>query len=223
MPAYKIKRFPLMPSAPWLQAATQSCAFILAANWCLPGRTRDGPQGALVPPRRRGAARGGAGDGRRPGRPTGPARRRLGPPRRPQRELHAQRPGLGLRALLRPLPAGPGGAGALPRPGRRDLDPTAVAGGGGADRLARRRHPTLRPALRPRPAPDLPARPARLVADEPAPAPPADGAFLRAIPLDLYAYDTPESLRRFDQRERLLVILDRQGRLAAAFPERVAR
>ena len=48
-------------------------------------------------------------------------------------------------------------------------------------------------------------------------------AFLRAIPLDLYAYDTPESLRRFDQRERLLVILDRQGRLAAAFPERVAR
>jgi hypothetical protein len=48
-------------------------------------------------------------------------------------------------------------------------------------------------------------------------------AFLRAIPLDLYAYDTPEALRRFDQRERLLVILDRQGRLAAAFPERVAR
>ena len=37
MPAYKIKRFPLMPSAPWLQAATQSCAFILAANWCLQG------------------------------------------------------------------------------------------------------------------------------------------------------------------------------------------
>jgi hypothetical protein len=48
-------------------------------------------------------------------------------------------------------------------------------------------------------------------------------AFLRAIPLDLYAYDTPEALRRFDQRERLLLILDRQGRLAAAFPERVAR
>ncbi|MEK0083422.1 hypothetical protein [Benzoatithermus flavus] len=47
-------------------------------------------------------------------------------------------------------------------------------------------------------------------------------AFLRLIPLDLYAYDSPESLRRFDQRERLLVILDRDGRLATLFPERVA-
>ena len=46
-------------------------------------------------------------------------------------------------------------------------------------------------------------------------------AFVRMIPLDLYAYDDPSSLRRFDQREPLRLILDRQGRLAAAFPERV--
>lgn len=46
-------------------------------------------------------------------------------------------------------------------------------------------------------------------------------AFLTMIPLDLYAYDAPESLRRFDQRERLLVLRDRRGRLAALYPERV--
>jgi hypothetical protein len=45
-------------------------------------------------------------------------------------------------------------------------------------------------------------------------------AFFRLIPLDLYAYDRPEDLRRFDQRERLLVLLDRDGRLAALYPER---
>lgn len=46
-------------------------------------------------------------------------------------------------------------------------------------------------------------------------------AFLAGIPLDLYAYDAPGSLRRFDQRERLLVLLDRDGRLARHYPERV--
>jgi hypothetical protein len=46
-------------------------------------------------------------------------------------------------------------------------------------------------------------------------------AFWSMIPLDLYAYDGPESLRRFDQRERLLALVDRSGRLAALFPERV--
>jgi hypothetical protein len=45
-------------------------------------------------------------------------------------------------------------------------------------------------------------------------------AFLGCIPLDLYAYGGPASLRRFDQRERLLVLLDRDGRLAEAFPDR---
>lgn len=47
-------------------------------------------------------------------------------------------------------------------------------------------------------------------------------AFVAGIPLDLYAYDRPDSLGRFDQRERLLVLLDRDGRLAALFPRRVA-
>jgi hypothetical protein len=46
-------------------------------------------------------------------------------------------------------------------------------------------------------------------------------ALLDRIPLDLYAYDDPASLERFDQRERLLVLLDRDGRLAERFPERV--
>jgi hypothetical protein len=46
-------------------------------------------------------------------------------------------------------------------------------------------------------------------------------AFRSMIPLDLYAYDRPESLRRFDQRERLLALVDRSGRLAMLFPERV--
>ncbi len=46
-------------------------------------------------------------------------------------------------------------------------------------------------------------------------------AFFGRIPLDLYAYDSPASLRRFDQRERLLVLLDRDGRLAERFPDRV--
>jgi hypothetical protein len=48
-------------------------------------------------------------------------------------------------------------------------------------------------------------------------------AFVRAIPLDLYAYDSPASLARLDQAEPLLPILDRRGRLAAAFPDRIAR
>ena len=45
-------------------------------------------------------------------------------------------------------------------------------------------------------------------------------AFFAGIPLDLYAYDDPGSLRRFDQREQLLILLDRDGRLKALFPAR---
>jgi hypothetical protein len=48
-------------------------------------------------------------------------------------------------------------------------------------------------------------------------------AFVRAIPLDLYAYDSPASLGRLDQAEPLRPILDRRGRLAAAFAHRIAR
>jgi hypothetical protein len=45
-------------------------------------------------------------------------------------------------------------------------------------------------------------------------------AFLGMIPLDLYAYDRPQTLRRFDQRERLLLLLDRDARLAGLYPRR---
>jgi hypothetical protein len=45
-------------------------------------------------------------------------------------------------------------------------------------------------------------------------------ALLRFVPLDLYAYDSPSGLRRFDQRETLGVVLDRGGRIAVAFPDR---
>jgi len=46
-----------------------------------------------------------------------------------------------------------------------------------------------------------------------------DAAF-RAIPLDLYAYDTPRSLLRFDQTEPLLIISDRAQRLRHLFAYR---
>jgi hypothetical protein len=45
-------------------------------------------------------------------------------------------------------------------------------------------------------------------------------ALLQLVPLDLYAYDSPESLARFRQDEPLLVILDRRGRIARRFAER---
>src|SRR4051812_6332182 len=33
----KVKTFPLRPRSPWLAGLMQSCAFILAVNWCLQG------------------------------------------------------------------------------------------------------------------------------------------------------------------------------------------
>lgn len=45
-------------------------------------------------------------------------------------------------------------------------------------------------------------------------------ALVRFVPLDLYAYDDVEALRRFDQREPLGVILDRRGAIATAFASR---
>lgn len=38
-------------------------------------------------------------------------------------------------------------------------------------------------------------------------------ALVRGVPLDLYGYDDLRSLARFDQREPLLVLLDRRGRI----------
>ena len=42
-------------------------------------------------------------------------------------------------------------------------------------------------------------------------------ALIHAIPLDLYAYDEPKALERFDQSEPLGLLLDRQNRLARHF------
>ena len=47
-------------------------------------------------------------------------------------------------------------------------------------------------------------------------------ALVTGLPLDLYAYDAPSALERFDQDEPLLVILDRGGRLRAAFSHRIS-
>lgn len=46
-------------------------------------------------------------------------------------------------------------------------------------------------------------------------------AFLAVVPLDLYAYDSPDALRRFDQSEPLAIVLDRRGRLRRAFATRL--
>ena len=45
-------------------------------------------------------------------------------------------------------------------------------------------------------------------------------AFLRRVPLDLYAYDAIDTLARFDQAEPLAVVLDRHARIAHRFPAR---
>lgn len=46
-------------------------------------------------------------------------------------------------------------------------------------------------------------------------------AFLGGVPLDAYAYDRVDSLRRFDPAEPWVVLLDRRGRIAAGFPGRL--
>lgn len=45
-------------------------------------------------------------------------------------------------------------------------------------------------------------------------------ALIRRIPLDLYAYDKPQSLRRFDQSEPMALVLDRRHRLRLLFADR---
>jgi hypothetical protein len=45
-------------------------------------------------------------------------------------------------------------------------------------------------------------------------------AFLRGLPLDIYAYEHPALLRRFDQSEPLGIILDRGSRLRRGFANR---
>lgn len=45
-------------------------------------------------------------------------------------------------------------------------------------------------------------------------------ALFHRIPLDLYAYDRPQSLRRFDQGEPMAIVLDRNNRLRMLFQDR---
>lgn len=45
-------------------------------------------------------------------------------------------------------------------------------------------------------------------------------AFCVGLPLDLYAYDYPAQLRRFEQTEPLALVLDRQARLCRGFANR---
>lgn len=45
-------------------------------------------------------------------------------------------------------------------------------------------------------------------------------ALIHRIPLDLYAYDCPLSLRRFDQHEPMAIVLDRQNRVRLLFQHR---
>jgi hypothetical protein len=45
-------------------------------------------------------------------------------------------------------------------------------------------------------------------------------ALVRRLPLDVYAYEHPASLRRFDQTEPLGIVLDRQARLRRGFANR---
>lgn len=45
-------------------------------------------------------------------------------------------------------------------------------------------------------------------------------AFFAGLPLDLYAYEHPATLRRFDQSEPLGIVLDREARLRRGFANR---
>ena len=45
-------------------------------------------------------------------------------------------------------------------------------------------------------------------------------ALIKALPLDLYAYDHPAQLRRFEQTEPLALVLDRRARLCRGFANR---
>lgn len=216
MTVYKTKPFPFPLDAPWLRGVTQSCAFILAANWCLQGmRGMDSkelgfrllleltaalllalalPEGALSLPAALLLAHSLSFT------LNGqvwvcvrycPAYRRS--PRAVDRfaaeaaALLRRQPWLEEAVIIGSRAAG------IPSGPRSDIDLRLVFPRGAPAWL--RTNLLL----------------LRLRAE----------AFLRRIPLDLYAYDTPDSLRRLDQREPLRLILDRRGRLAAAFASRV--
>ena len=213
MPAYKLKRFPTPFDSPTLAGVTQSCAFILATNWLMQGvRGMDRKELAF---------------------------RLLLEALLTAALLPACGPALALAAahsLNFTLNGQVWVCVRYCRAYRRD--PAAVAGFAAATRRLLERQGWLDEAALigsrgradeawgPRSDIDL-----RLVV----PAGPLGWlranllllrlrslAFLPAIPLGLYAYDGPESLARLDQREPLAPVLDRRGRLAAAFRDRIA-
>ncbi len=220
MAAYKLKRFPAPFDAPWLEGVTQSCAFILAANWLMQGvRGMDRKELAsrLLLEALAAALLLAALRSLLPGPTAAPLALAL-----------AHTLGFTLNGqvwvCVRYCPF-------------YARDPAAVA------RFAS----TLVEDLRRRPWLEEAAIIGSRAASDPAWGPRSDidvrlvtapglagwlrtgllllrlraAAFRRSVPLNVYAYDAPSSLARLDQREPLRVVLDRRGRLAAAFPERV--
>lgn len=217
----KPKRFPIRPRSPRLAGAMQSCAFILAVNWCLQGmRGMDRKELSFRLGFELALAILLAGIASIALRPP-PAlllglmlahtagftlngqvwvcarycRAWRGDAARIERWLQAVATELrGLPWLREVVCIGSRGDRGLIAGDRADLDLRLIFPAGGGAWL---RVNLLLLSLRTR-------------------------AFLAGIPLDLYAYDGPRSLLRFDQRERLLVLLDRDGRLAGLFPARAA-
>ncbi len=217
----KLKAFPFRPRSPRLAGLMQTCLFILAANWCLQGmRGMDRKELSfrlalelcltllIAAPRRthrRRTARGGG-----------------GPAHRAHLQLHAQWADLGLRPLLPLVSPRPGRLGRFLRAvahdlrGRPWLREAVCIGSLGRTGAAHgdRTDLDLRLLFPPGPLDWLRTNLLLLRL--------RTWALLGRIPLDLYAYERPERLRRFDQRERLMVLLDRDGRLEALYPRRVA-
>jgi hypothetical protein len=113
------------------------------------------------------------------------------------------------------------------RPGSRlDQRPARRCGAAGLARRGRAhgldRDPAGDTAIprRHRSPADLPAGGRGLAAHQPLPLAPALSGRLPGLPLDLYAYEHPAVLRRFDQREPLGIILDREVRLKRGFANR---
>ena len=216
----KLKLFPIRPRSPAIASLMQSCLFILAVNWCLQGmRGMDRKELSF---RLAARAAAGRGHGWPPRQDPSAAARRCSwaclPPTRASFTLNGQvwvcarycrwyrRDPAALdhflhaaAAELRGLPwlreavcIGSMGRAGVASNHRADLDLRLLFPPGALSWL---RVNLLLLRLRTR-------------------------AFFGRIPLDLYAYERPERLRRFDQRERLLVLLDRDGRLRRLYPRR---
>jgi hypothetical protein len=220
-PAYKTKALPLRPASPVLQAALQSCAVLLAINWLAQGMRGMGWKELAF---RLGLEAGIAALLLLAMSPLGVSwlaglacaaigahsfsfvcngqlwvcarycRWFRGDPVRLERFLAYS------AALLRTRPW---------------LDEAVILGSTGSGRLAERSDIDLRlvfpPGLRAWLRVNLLLLKLRV------------RALLEAVPLDLYAYDRPDALARFDPGEPLVIVLDRQCRLVRRFAERDLR